>query len=84
MFRANVNLPNDDTVVSANIELQDADGNVLDTWTNVSTASFPFAIEVKNIKSESGTLVIEWMMEDEEGNVSTSTQNSPQTFRKQN
>ncbi len=84
MFRANVNLPNDDTVVSANIELQDADGNVLDTWTNVSTASFPFAIEVKNIKSESGTLVIEWMMEDEEGNVSTSTQNSPQTFQKQN
>lgn len=84
MFRANVNLPNDDTVVSANIELQDADGNVLDTWRNVSTASFPFAIEVKNIKSESGTLVIEWMMEDEEGNVSTSTQNSPQTFQKQN
>ena len=84
MFRANVKLPNDDTVVSANIELQDADGNVLDTWTNVSTASFPFSIEVMNIKSESGTLVIEWVMEDEEGNVTTSTQNSPQTFQKQN
>ncbi|MDD7178001.1 MAG: Stk1 family PASTA domain-containing Ser/Thr kinase [Lachnospiraceae bacterium] len=84
MFRANVKLPNDDTVVSANIELQDADGNVLDTWTNVSTASFPFSIEVMNIKSDSGTLVIEWVMEDEEGNVTTSTQNSPQTFQKQN
>ena len=84
MFRANVKLPNDDTVVSANIELQDADGNVLDNWTNVQASSFPFSIEVMNIKSESGTLVIEWVMEDEEGNVTTSTQNSPQTFQKQN
>lgn len=84
MFRANVKLPNDDTVVSANIELLDADGNVLDTWTNVSAASFPYYIEVMNIKSESGTLVIEWVMEDEEGNVTTSTQNSPQPFLKQN
>lgn len=83
MFRANVKLPNDDTVVSANIELLDADGNVLDTWTNVSAASFPYYIEVMNIKSESGTLVIEWVMEDEEGNVTTSTQNSPQPFLKQ-
>ncbi len=84
MFRANVKLPNDDTVVSANIELLDADGNVLDTWTNVSAESFPFYIEVMNIKSESGTLVVEWVMEDEEGNVTTSTQNSPQPFLKQN
>lgn len=84
MFRANVKLPNDDTVVSANIQLEDADGNVLDTWTNVSVESFPFSIEVMNIKSERGTLVIEWVMEDEEGNVTTSTQNSPQTFQQQN
>lgn len=84
MFRANVKLPNDDTVVSANIELQDADGNVLDTWTNVSTASFPFSIEVMNVKSDSGTLVIEWVMEDEEGNVTTSTQNQPVSFQQQN
>lgn len=84
MFRANVKLPNDDTVVSANIELLDADGNVLDTWTNVSAESFPFFIEVMNIKSESGTLVIEWVMEDEDGNVTTSTQNSPQPFTVQN
>lgn len=83
MFRANIKLPNDDTVVSANIELRDADGNVLDSWENVSTASFPFSIDIANIKSESGTLVIEWVMEDEEGNVTTSTQNSPQTFRPQ-
>lgn len=84
MFRANIKLPNDDTVVSANIELRDADDNVLDSWENVSTASFPFSIDIMNIKSESGTLVIEWVMEDEEGNVTTSTQNSPQTFRPQN
>lgn len=84
MFRANVKLPNDDTVVSANIELQDADGNMLDTWTNVSAESFPFAIEVMNIKSDSGTLLIEWVLEDEEGNVTTSMQNQPMTFQQQN
>ena len=84
MFRANVKLPNDDTVVSANIELQDADGNVLDSWENVSTASFPFSIEVLNIQSDNGTLIIEWVMEDEEGNVTTSIQNSPQSFPQQN
>lgn len=84
MFRANVKLPNDDTVVSANIELQDADGNILDSWENVQASSFPFSLEVMNIKSDSGTLVIEWVMEDEEGNVTTSTQNSPQMFQTQN
>ena len=84
MLRANIKLPNDDTVVSANITLQDADGNELDSWTNVSAASFPFHIEVTNIKSSSGKLVIEWVMEDEEGNVTTSTQNVAATFEKQN
>ena len=84
MCRANIKLPNDDTVVSANIELRDADGNVLDTWTNVSRESFPYSIDVMNIKSDSGSLVIEWVMEDEEGNVNTSTQNQPMTFQQQN
>ena len=84
MLRANIKLPNDDTVVSANITLQDADGNELDSWANVSAASFPFHIEVTNIKSSSGKLVIEWVMEDEEGNVTTSTQNVAATFEKQN
>ena len=84
MLRANIKLPNDDTVVSANITLQDADGNELDSWANVSAASFPFHIEVLNIKSSSGNLIIEWVMEDEEGNVTTSTQNVAATFEKQN
>lgn len=84
MLRANIKLPNDDTVVSANITLQDADGNELDSWANVSVASFPFHIEVLNIKSSSGNLIIEWVMEDEEGNVTTSTQNVAATFEKQN
>jgi serine/threonine-protein kinase len=83
-FKANVKLPNDDSVVSANIELLDADGNVLDSWDNVSAASFPFTIQVDNIKSSSGTLNIEWVMEDEDGNVTTSTQTAPQTFTQQN
>lgn len=84
MFKANVKLPNDDTVVSANIKLVDADGNELESWQNVSAMSFPFPIEVTNMKCDSGTLIIEWVMEDEEGNVTTSTQNSPQTFTQQN
>ncbi len=84
MLSANIKLPNDDTVVSANITLKDADGNVLDSWENVSASSFPFHIEVTNIKSSSGTLSIEWVMEDEEGNVSTSTQKVATTFEAQN
>ena len=84
MFSAKISLPDNDTVVSANIELQDADGNVLDSWENVLTASFPYSIQVMNIKSDSGTLVIEWVMEDENGEVSSYTQSEPQTFKKQN
>lgn len=85
MFSANIKLPPDnDTVVSANIKLLDADGNELDTWDNVSVDSFPFSIRVTNIKSDSGTLVIEWVMETEDGEVSSYTQNAPQTFQKQN
>lgn len=84
MFRANVKLPNDDTVVSANIKLVDADGNELDSWTNVPASSFPFPIEVTNMKCDSGTLIIEWVMEDEEGNITTSTQNVQQPFEQQN
>ncbi|MEY8334161.1 Stk1 family PASTA domain-containing Ser/Thr kinase [Lachnospiraceae bacterium 47-T17] len=83
MLSVNIKLPADDTVVSANIQLVDPDGNVLDTWTNVSTVSFPFPIEVKNMKVDSGTLVIEWVMEDEEGNVTTSTQKENLSFKKQ-
>jgi hypothetical protein len=50
----------------------------------VSTSSFPFSIQVNNIKSSSGTLNIEWVLEDEDGNVSTSLQTSPQNFTQQN
>lgn len=84
MFSANISLPDNDMVVSSNIKLLDADGNELDTWDNVSVDSFPFSIRVTNIKSDSGTLVIEWVMETEDGEVSSYTQNAPQTFQKQN
>lgn len=82
-FRANIKLPDDDTVVSANIQLVDADGNVQDTWQNVSAASFPFPIDVMNMKCDSGKLIIEWVMEDEEGNVTTSTQEKTFQFDEQ-
>ncbi len=84
MLRANIKLPNDDTVVSANITLLDADGNELDSWSNISAASFPYHIEVTNIKCSSGTLLIEWVMEDEEGDVTMSEQKVAATFEAQN
>lgn len=83
-LRVNIKLPADDTVVAANIQLVDANGNVLESWPNVSAASFPFPIEVMNLTCDKGTLIIEWIMEDEEGNVTSSTQKEAVSFEKQN
>ena len=80
----NIKLPADDTVVAANIQLVDPNGNVLESWPNVSAASFPFQIDVMNLTCDKGTLIIEWLMEDEEGNVTSSTQKKTVSFDKQN
>ncbi len=73
-FKANVSLPDDDTVVAANIELLDPDGNEIKAWPDIPWEEFPFHIEVTDLKVNGGTLNIEWLMEDEEGNTSSSTQ----------
>ena len=71
-------------MVAANIQLVDPNGNVLESWPNVSAASFPFQIDVMNLTCDKGTLIIEWLMEDEEGNVTSSTQKKTVSFDKQN
>ncbi|MDD6038788.1 MAG: Stk1 family PASTA domain-containing Ser/Thr kinase [bacterium] len=83
-FKANIKLPDNDTVVAANIHLTDADGNMLDSWDNISADSFPFSIEVDNIPSSEGTLSIEWVMESEEGEITTSTQEKSYSFSPMN
>lgn len=79
-----INMPDSDNVVFANIELYDADGNLLDSWYNVSISSFPYTISnVRDIQTASGKLVIEWIVEDEEGNQDASTQTKNVAFEKQ-
>ena len=54
---------NDDNVISANIQLLDANGQVLDTWNNITISSFPYTISHQNITTSSGTIVIEWILD---------------------
>lgn len=82
-FSGNIRLPNDDSVSYANIYLENENGDTLESWEGIDADQFPFAVDAENLTSSSGTLVIEWVLEDEEGNISTSVQKSPQTFRQQ-
>ncbi len=78
-----IGLPNNENVISANIQLYDADGNKLDEWRNVSISSFPYTISKKNITTETGKMSIEWILEDEEGNITTNTQEQELKFEQQ-
>lgn len=82
-FSGNIRLPNDDSVSYANIYLENENGDTLDSWEGIDADQFPFAVDAENLTSSRGTLVIEWVLEDEEGNVTTSVQRAPQTFREQ-
>ena len=85
MLNANINLPpNGDAVIAANITLEDAEGNVLETWTDVAAEDFPFPIRVENMTTDSGILRIEWLSETEEGEVTSYTQELQQPFNPQN
>lgn len=79
---AEIGLPdNDEYVISANIQLSDADGTVLDTWNGVSISMFPYVISyTKDIATSTGTIVIEWVLEDEDGNISSQTQTKTVKF----
>lgn len=70
---------NSDSVVSANIQLQDANGTVIDNWSGISISSFPYVISAKDITTSSGTISIEWILEDGE----TDTQTESVEFKEQ-
>jgi serine/threonine-protein kinase len=67
-------------VVSASIQLLDANGNVLEHWDNVDISQFGsegYVISVSGIKdSSSGEVIIEWLLDDG----STSTNEKEVTF----
>ena len=86
-FSAKIEAPkNDDgttneNVSAANIVLKDASGNVLETWSNQSIASFPLSISKSGIEGQtSGTIEITWVDTDGK-NLNTQTQNV--TFQEQ-
>lgn len=70
-----------ENVSAANIVLKDASGNVLETWSNQSIASFPLSISKSGIEGQtSGTVEITWL--DASGStMNTQTQNV--TFQEQ-
>ncbi len=60
-----IDVPDNDAVVSANIQLLDANGQVLDSWANIDVSSFPYYISCSGITTSSGTISIEWILDDE-------------------
>ena len=85
MLNAKISLPpNGESVIAANITLEDADGNVLETWTDVAAEDFPYQIRVENITTDSGLLRIEWLSETEEGEVTSDIQELPAPITQQN
>lgn len=64
-----------ENVSSANIVLKDAAGNSLETWNNVSIASFPYTISKSGIEDQtSGTVEISWL-DATQNTISTQSQN---------
>lgn len=65
---------NEDSVIAANIQLIDANGQVVDTWNNVSISSFPYTISHgADITTSSGTISIEWILDN--GSTKSETKN---------
>ncbi len=69
-FKANITLPEEANLVGANIKLTNADGELLDAWNDVSVSSFPLSIEVDEIETSTGTLTIDWIIENSDGSLS--------------
>ncbi|MDE6889736.1 MAG: Stk1 family PASTA domain-containing Ser/Thr kinase [Eubacterium sp.] len=56
---------NSELVISANISLLDANGTVIDTWVGIPISSFPYVVQTREtIKTSTGTLSIEWVLEE--------------------
>ena len=81
-FSTRITAPSNDSVVSATIQLTDSSGNLIDQWTDVDISQFGgkgYQISVTGIEDSSGTVYIEWELED--GSVSTQEQDV--TFEKE-
>lgn len=79
-----IGVPDNDNVISANIQLLDANGNVLDEWRNVGISSFPYTISKRDIEGvSSGKISIEWILEDDEGGITTDIQEEEVSFKQQ-
>ena len=83
-FSTRITAPDNDDVESANIQLLDNDGNVIDEWTNVGISQFGgqgYSISVSGITGTdgTGTVLIEWELSDG----SVSTQSADVTFTKE-
>ncbi len=70
---------NSELVVSANIQLLDANGEAVKSWNGVAISSFPYTVSAKDITTSSGTLVIDWILEDG----GADTQEIPVQFKEQ-
>ena len=83
-FSTRITAPDNDDVESANIQLIDNNGNVIDEWTNVGISQFGgqgYTISVSGITGTdgTGTVEIEWQLSDG----SVSTQSADVTFTKE-
>lgn len=83
-IRKTIGVPDNDNVISANIQLLDSQGKALDEWRNVGISSFPYTISKRDIEGvSSGTISIEWILEDDEGGITTNIQEESVTFKPQ-
>ncbi len=58
---------NSEYVISANITLLDANGEEIDRWDGIPISSFPYDISTNaNITTSTGTISIEWVLDDGE------------------
>ncbi len=63
--KATITAPDNAEVTAADITLRDANGNVLQEWTGVKTAKFPYTISVYDIEEVStGSIKIVWYLAD--------------------
>lgn len=72
--KAEISLPTNAEVVSADIVLTASDGTQLQTWSGVKSSKFPYKINCGDIENcDSGTIRITWHLAD--GSTSTQTDN---------
>ncbi len=70
---------NSEFVISANIRLLDANGTEIDRWDGIPISSFPYVLTTKeSISTSTGTIAIEWVLDDGETQVQEESVNFDQ------